>query len=1080
MHFKNVIMRSIFYVNVCIALTACIGQPGQRSTDTKDMNQAQQLPLADWQDPRVFAINKLPMRASFYSFLHDPQDFVSEPWSKQNYLNLNGLWKFNYSTNPEERPKDFYKVDYSSDSWDEIQVPANWQLQGYGVANYINMRVDFSDKPVAGDVPEDHNPVGAYKRTFELPEDWQGKQVFVYLGAVKSAFYIWVNGNKVGYSQDSKSPAEFDITAYLQPGINQIALEVYRWSDGTYLELQDMWRLSGIERDVYLYATPKVRIRDFHANTTLDEQYEGGILNFSGLVKNHQIFAQSGYKLQVSLQDQNLKTLLDKILPLAKISAADEEPLSFIQHIPDINHWSAEAPHLYQLHLTLIDDEGQAIQHIRSRVGFRTSELKNGNILINGQPVLFKGVNRHEHDPYSGHVISRESMRKDVALLKQFNVNAVRTSHYPNDPYWYELADEYGLYLVDEANIESHGIGAANQGGSYDPEKHPVNMPNWREAYLGRIENLYERDKNHPSVVIWSIGNESGDGPNIEALYDWLKVKSPMPVMSEQAQMRRHTDMYSQMYASVEVLEHYALLHAEDGENRPLILCEYEHTMGNSGGNLADYWQLFEKYPALQGGFIWDWVDQTFALKNAQGEDYWGYGGDMELPGMYHDGNFSANGVMAADRSPNPHAFEVKSVYQNMDVKAVDLANGKVEVRNKRFFTDLSDVAVRWRIEGNGELVTQGELTKLELAPQSSKTINLDWQFDVQANTEYFITFDFVSKQAQEMLPAGFVRARSQLLLPQHVVAPSAPSAPSLGELRVMQDDKHLVVSSANVSLRFDKVSGWLSDYLLNSNKMLLEPIRPEFWRAPTDNDFGEGFPQKAKAWKLAGQNTVLKIFDWKQLANGQIEVRTEHDLPEVESRYLTRYLIEADGSVELDIRFYAAAHKFHSALPRIGSLLQMPVEYEQVQWFGRGPHENYWDRKTSALVGLYQMSVDDLYFPYVRPQENGYRSDVRRVSFSNKQGSGLEFIGQPQLGFGAQRFDVHDYDQFEKSGSNSDSKGMHPHDLSKKDRIFINIDYKQRGVAGTDSWGSAPLFKYTLPWRDYHYSFKIKPIFPN
>jgi beta-galactosidase len=658
--------------------------------------------LADWQNPEVFAINKESPRASFYSFWQDPGEFVSEPWQQSNYLSLNGKWKFNYSTNLQQRIRDFYKVDYPSDSWDEIDVPANWQLHGYGVANYINMGVDFTDKPVAGEVPEDNNPVGAYKRSFELPEDWQGKHVFMYLGAVKSAFYIWVNGKKVGYSQDSKSPAEFDITAYLQAGINQIALKVYRCSDGTYLELQDMWRLSGIERDVYLYATPQVRIRDFHANTTLDEQYQGGILSLSAVIKNHQITAQSGYQLQISLQDQHLNTLLDKVMPVVQIAVGGEVPLNYVHQLADIKHWSAEAPNLYHWQLTLLDEAGQAIQHIRSRVGFRTSELKNGNILVNGQPILFKGVNRHEHDPYSGHVISRESMRKDMALLKQFNTNAVRTAHYPNDPYWYELADEYGMYLVNEANIESHGLGAANQGGSYDPAKHPVNMPNWREAYLSRVENLYERDKNHPSVVIWSIGNESGDGPNIEALYDWLKTKSPMPVMSEQAQMRRHTDMYSQMYASVEVLEHYALLHAKDGEQRPLILCEYEHTMGNSGGNLAEYWQLFEKYSALQGGFIWDWIDQTFALKNAQGKDYWGYGGDMELPGMYHDGNFSANGVMAADRTPNPHAYEVKGVYQDMDVVVVDLSDGKVKVRNKRFFADLSDVTLRWRIEGNG------------------------------------------------------------------------------------------------------------------------------------------------------------------------------------------------------------------------------------------------------------------------------------------------------------------------------------------------------------------------------------------
>ncbi|MFT6948935.1 MAG: beta-galactosidase [Paraglaciecola sp.] len=1036
------------------------------------MHKSQQSPaLHDWQNPTVFAVNKEQPRASFYTFNQAQTAYTSEPWTASNYMLLNGRWDFNWVEDPRLRPTDFYRCDYDTSAWKKIDVPANWELQGYGAANYINMRVDFTDCPVAGEVSEQYNPVGSYKREFTLPKDWQGQQIFIYFGAVKSAFYIWINEHKVGYSQDAKSPAEFDITPYLVSGNNTVSLEVYRWCDGTYLELQDMWRLSGIERDVYLYATPKVRIRDFHANSTLNDSYQNGIFDFSGVIKNHHIAAQEGYCLQITVQDTKHQVLLAQTLQIATLTTQSEQSIILHKDVGQVLAWNAESPHLYDLHLRLLDPQGQAIQFIHTRIGFRTSELKNGNVLINGQAVLFKGVNRHEHDPVTGHVLSRESMLKDMQLLKQFNINAVRTAHYPNDPYWYELADQYGMYLVDEANIESHGIGAANQPISYDPAGHMVNMPTWRSAYINRVENMYQRDKNHPSIVIWSIGNESGDGPNIEALYDWLKDRTSMPVMSEQAQLRRHTDMYSQMYAPISVLEHYAEL----GETRPLILCEYGHAMGNCLGNLVDYWQVIEKYPLLQGGFIWDWVDQTFALSTDDGQAYWGYGGDMETPGMHHDGNFSANGVLAADRTPNPHAFEVQAVYQYMAVSAADLARAQVNIHNKRYFTDLSDVALHWQIQAEGETVLSGKLDELFVGPQSRLVVDLHWQLELQPGLEYFVNFEFINKQTSDMFPLGMVIARSQLPIDNKVLMSSEGNhSPSSHSIRVVEKSaQFLTLSTPGTNIQFDLTSGLLSAYQIEQRDMLLAAIRPEFWRAPTDNDFGEGFPQRAQVWKLAGQHGQLVACDWQTLENGQIELKTEHYLPEVESRYLTTYLVSGDGSVNLDIWFYAAPHRFQSALPRIGSLLQMPQEFAQVAWFGRGPHENYWDRKHSAQVGKYAMSVDELYFPYVRPQENGYRSDVRRVSFTNSQGLGLAFLGAPELGFGAQRFDVHDYEQFEK-------KGLHPHELPTRDRLFINIDYKQRGVAGTDSWGTPPLFKYTLPWRDYHYAFTIKPVFGN
>ena len=1024
--------------------------------------------VPDWQNPQVFAINKEPARTSFYGFSDDPQGYVDVPFVSDDYLTLNGQWDFNWVSAPALRPVDFYKSDFDTSQWDKIDVPGNWQLLGYGAANYINIRVDFAEHPVAGDVPDDNNPVGSYRKEFTLPSDWQNRQVFVYLGAVKSAFYVWVNGHKVGYSQDSKTPAEFDITQYVQPGENVIALEVYRWSDGTYLELQDMWRLSGIERDVYLYSTAKVRVRDFHALSTLDDTYTHGQLALKVDIQSHlngQIDGQEAYQLHAQLLAANEQTIFSETLAITEFKKQSAE-LNFTSTIEDVAKWSAETPNLYQLKLTLLDENQQAVQHIYSRIGFRTSELKNGNVLINGQAVLFKGVNRHDHDPVTGHVISRASMLHDMQLLKQFNINAVRTSHYPNDPYWYALADEYGMYIVDEANIESHGIGAANQAVSYDPSGHMGNMPDWKAAYLDRVSNMYERDKNHPSVVIWSIGNETGDGPNMEALYDWLKTKTSMPVMSEQAQLRRHTDMYSQMYAPIPVLEHYAQL----GETRPLILCEYEHAMGNSMGNLADYWRVIEQYPLLQGGFIWDWVDQTFALKTEDGTPYWGYGGGIEDPGMYHDGNFSANGVMAADRTPNPHAYEVQAVYQHMSVEAVTGSNQQIRVKNKRYFSDLSDVTLHWRIERNGDEIQTGSIEILTVEAQSSALIDFAGTFPRIDDAEYFAIFEFANKHGDAMLPSGFIVARSQISLANWVSESGTKTDKAdrdKNSLQAIESASALIISGDDFSIHFDVIKGLISDYQLQGQSMLLSAIRPEFWRAPTDNDFGEGFPEKAKDWQFAGQHTDLSKLDWKECADG-IEITTEHYLQDVQSRYLSKYTVSGDGSVAFDIWFYAAPHLFHSALPRIGSLVQMPSEFEQVHWFGRGPHENYWDRKESALVSRYSMSVDELHFPYVRPQENGYRSDVRSVTFSNKNGLGLTFDGLPQIGFGAQRFDVHEYDQFEK-------RGLHPHELSKQERLFINIDYKQRGVAGTDSWGTSPLFQYTLPWRDYHYGFVMK-----
>lgn len=1030
--------------------------------------------LAEWRNPEVFAINKQPMRSSFYPYEHDSSTYTNSPWHSGNYLLLNGQWHFHYCESPNLRPKNFFQIEYDVSAWKTIAVPGNWEMHGYGYANYINTRIDFTDQPIAGELPAEHNPVGSYRRELELPEGWLRKQVFIHLGAVKSAFYLWVNGHFVGYSQDSKSPSEFDVSEYLTSGKNQIALEVYRWCDGTFLELQDMWRLTGIERDVYLYTTPKIRIQDIHIASTLDDSYQHGLFSLEVTLCHHLPAEPSLNGVEYQLFDQSGEPILT-----AKNSVdfanSDSTKCVFSERVADVSQWSAESPYLYELKIALTDQHGELLQVIRKKVGFRTSELKNGNVLVNGKPVLFKGVNRHEHDPHHGHIVSRESMRRDIELFKQYNINSVRTSHYPNDPYWYDLTDEYGIYVVDEANIESHGVGAANQPVCYEPEKHMVNMPQWRDAYIHRVENMYERDKNHPSIVIWSIGNESGDGVNIEVLYDWLKARTNMPVMSEQAQLRRHTDMYSQMYASIDTLTNYAEL----GETRPLILCEYEHAMGNSMGNLADYWELIESKPILQGGFIWDWVDQTFSATSDEGVPYWAYGGDLEAPDMYHDGNFSANGVMAADRTPNPHAHEVKMVYQNISAKLVDIAGGVISITNKRFFTDLSDVALHWRLLQNGAEVESGCIQTLIAGPQLSQelTLPINWQPD--ANSEYFLNLDFRLKASTLGIAKDYAIASCQLEIDNKKAVSSQTSTHQDAEaqysscLEINHQASKVTLKNTAVQIEFNKVSGLLTAYQIEGENLLVSPVRPEFWRAPTDNDFGENFPEKAKLWQHAGENSQLTKFEMASLDNGVTSIKTQHYLIDVESRYLVEYLIDGEGKIEIDIWFYAAPHKILNQLPRIGSLIQIPAEFDKVSWYGRGPHENYCDRNASAFVGNYESTVEQLYFPYVRPQENGYRCDVRSVSLVNRAGVGLEFVGDPLIGFAAQFYAMQEYDQFEK-------RGLHPHDLKQQDRIFINIDFKQRGIAGTDSWGSTPLAKYQLLWRDYHYRLAIKPVFSN
>jgi beta-galactosidase len=714
----------------------------------------------EWKNPEVFRINKEPARSFFYPVNNTSDNpFTHSPWDYSNYQLLNGNWTFNWVNSPKRKAQGFYQTNYDDSRWQQIAVPANWEVNGFGSPFYHSHHC-FKPQSVVGELPTTYNPVGQYRKTIDIPNDWQGQQVFIHFGAVKSSFYLWVNGQQVGYSQDSKTEAEFDITSYLTPGENVVALEAYRYSDGSYFECQDMWRLSGIERDVYVYATPKTRIADFHAYTTLVNDYQNGALELSIALENETNKTAKNYQVEVVLTEpKSNKVLFKKSLKANGIKANGTTQLAVSNTFDDVLFWSAETPHLYKLTLNLKNQQGKVIQSTGREIGFRSTELKDGNILINGQAVLFKGVNRHEHDPINGHVLTRESMLKDVELMKQFNINSVRTAHYPNDPYFYYLADKYGLYVMDEANIESHGMGAANQGNGYDPSNHLVNDIKWQAAYIDRVSNMYERSKNNPSVVMRSLGNESGDGINLEVLYDWLKAKEASPVISEQAQLRRHTDAYGQMYAPIDNIVQLAELGME---NRPTILIEYEHAMGNSLGNFKEYWDTFKKYPSAQGGFIWDWVDQTFLMETEDGQAYWGYGGDLEPPAMDTSNSFAANGLIYADRTPYPYLWEVKKVQQNIDV--VWQSNGKtIEIINQNYFKTLNNHQMVWQLKENGQTIATGTESLNGLKPQLGKAFDFKPKVTFNSNKEYLLDVEIQLVKAEPLLPKNHIVAWQQL-----------------------------------------------------------------------------------------------------------------------------------------------------------------------------------------------------------------------------------------------------------------------------------------------------------------------------
>lgn len=1077
-----------------------------------------------WQDIQVVAVNKEKPRSSFMSYA-DRETALTSRFEKSPYYSLlNGTWKFFFVDSYKDLPQNITDPSVNTSSWDDITVPGNWEVQGHGVAIYTNHGYEFKPRNPQPPLLPEANPVGVYRRDIEIPASWDNRDIYLHIGGAKSGLYVYLNGKEVGYSEDSKNPAEFLINKYLQPGKNVLTLKIFRWSTGSYLECQDFWRMSGIERDVFLWSQPKASIQDFRVVSTLDDTYTNGIFKLAVDLKNH---TQETKNLNVGYELLDAKgNLVTSEANDIWVSPASPQTASFEYDLKNVAPWSAEHPNLYKLLMT-IKEEGKVIEVVPFNVGFRRFEMKQIDqvaedgkpytvLLFNGQPVKFKGVNIHEHNPETGHYVTEELMRKDFELMKQNNINAVRLCHYPQDRKFYELCDEYGLYVYDEANIESHGMYySLKKGGTLG------NNPEWLIPHMDRTMNMYERNKNYPSVTFWSLGNEAGNGYNFYQTYLYLKDKEinsmNRPVNYERALWEWNTDMYVPQYPSAEWLEEIG----RKGSDRPVAPSEYSHAMGNSSGNLWDQWKAIYKYPNLQGGFIWDWVDQGILEKDKNGREYYTYGGDYGVNAP-SDGNFLCNGIVNPDRTPHPAMAEVKYAHQNIGFEAIDLANGLFRVTNRFYFTNLKKYMVHYSVTANNKVVRSGKVS-LDIEPQASKEFTVPvGNLKPQAGTEYFVNFNVTTVEKEPLIPIGHEIACDQFRLP--IESPKKAFKISGPKLTVSTNGDNLSASSSKVNFVFNRKTGIVTSYKVDGTEYFSEGfgIQPNFWRAPTDNDYGNGMPKRLQVWKESSKN--FNVTDATVTMDGNnAEVNVNYLLP-AGNLYIVNYTIYPSGAVNVAARFTStdmdaaqtevseatrtatftpgrdAARKEASKLnvPRIGVRFRLPASMNQVEYFGRGPAENYLDRNAGSMIGLYKSTAEELYFPYVRPQENGHHTDTRWVSLSTGK-KGLLIQADNTIGFNALRNSIEDFDDEEATGlprqwsnftpeqvANHDEAAAknvlrrqhHINDITPRDFVEVCVDLKQQGVAGYDSWGSRPEPAYTLPAnREYNWGFTLIPL---
>lgn len=1032
-------IRTIANVSLCLAMLS-ISSGALAQSESR------------WQNVNINQQNREPRRANFFAFenLEKAQSFDKK--KSANYLSMEGMWKFNFVKDHNKRPANFFALKYDDSQWKDFPVPGLFELNGYGDATYKNIGYAWATQfaPNPPYISELNNYTGSYRRTFELPKDWKGKDVYFHVGSATSNLTLWVNGKYVGYSEDSKVAAEFNISKYLKPGKNLIAMQVMRWCDGSYFEDQDFWRFTGIAREVYLYARPKLHAADIRLNAALENNYQDGVLNYKVSLK--------GGKTDVAI------TLCDKDgKQIAQATGAQG-----VIKVPKVNAWTAETPYLYKAYITLKNKQGAA-EVIPQKVGFRNVEIKNAQLLVNGQPVLVKGADRHEMDPDGGYVVSIERMIQDIKIMKQLNINAVRTSHYPFDPRWYDLCDEYGFYITAEANLESHGMG-------YD-EKSLAKFPEYIVPHIERNEGNVKPLINHPSVIVWSLGNECGYGVNFEKAYDWVKACDPTrPAQYERGGYDSKTDIYCPMYIGYEESESYC----KSNGTKPYIQCEYAHAMGNSEGGFKEYWDLIRKYPKYQGGYIWDFVDQGLRDKSpVTGKEIFTYGGDY---GRYpaSDYNFNCNGIIAPNRRLNPHAYEIQYVLQNVWIKDFDAENGSFNVYNENFFKNIDDLNLTATLFANGVKLTTVAIPDTKgIAPQATKLVKsealksaIEKAEAEHATEEITINFAFASDGSQPLVDKGQVMARQQIVLNGYEFDKVDAPANTGSKIEVEETNSYVKVSAERMSVTIGKKTGMI-DYLDVDGEPMLkfrESMTPEFWRAPTDNDYGASLQKKMRVWKNPQMN--LKSFD-KSESKDSVVLTANFEMPEVKAELMLRYRINAAGEVAVTEKMTTDKEAKVADLFRYGMQLQMPASFSKLEYYGRGPEENYIDRHSSAFIGKYETNVKDEYYPYVRPQESGNHTDIRYFSiFNPTTGKGITFEGYAPMECSAIPYLVEDLDAgIEKEHA----WGQHSGDLVEKGLVQLHIQQRQFGLGCIDSWGASPMEKYRMHYQDRCFSFVIK-----
>ena len=1032
-------IRTIANVSLCLAML---------SMSSGALAQSE----SRWQNVNINQQNREPRRANFFAFenLEKAQSFDKK--KSANYLSMEGMWKFNFVKDHNKRPANFFALKYDDSQWKDFPVPGLFELNGYGDATYKNIGYAWATQfdPNPPYISELNNYTGSYRRTFELPKDWKGKDVYFHVGSATSNLTLWVNGKYVGYSEDSKVAAEFNISKYLKPGKNLIAMQVMRWCDGSYFEDQDFWRFTGIAREVYLYARPKLHAADIRLNAALENNYQDGVLNYKVSLK--------GGKTDVAI------TLCDKEgKQIAQATGAQG-----VIKVPKVNAWTAETPYLYKAYITLKNKQGAA-EVIPQKVGFRNVEIKNAQLLINGQPVLVKGADRHEMDPDGGYVVSLERMIQDIKIMKQLNINAVRTSHYPCDPRWYDLCDEYGIYITAEANLESHGMG-------YE-EKSLAKFPEYIVPHIERNEGNVKPLINHPSVIVWSLGNECGYGVNFEKAYDWVKAcDKTRPAQYERGGYDSKTDIYCPMYIGYEESESYC----KSNGTKPYIQCEYAHAMGNSEGGFKEYWDLIRKYPKYQGGYIWDFVDQGLRDKSpVTGKEIFTYGGDYgRYPGS--DYNFNCNGIIAPNRRLNPHAYEIQYVLQNVWIKDFDAENGSFNVYNENFFKNIDDLSLTATLFANGVKLTTVAIPDTKgIAPQATKLVKsealksaIEKAEAEHATEEITINFAFASDGSQPLVDKGQVMARQQIVLNGYEFDKVDAPANTGSKIEVEETNSYVKVSAERMSVTIGKKTGMI-DYLDVDGEPMLkfrESMTPEFWRAPTDNDYGASLQKKMRVWKNPQMN--LKSFD-KSESKDSVVLTANFEMPEVKAELMLRYRINAAGEVTVTEKMTTDKEAKVADLFRYGMQLQMPSSFSKLEYYGRGPEENYIDRHSSSFIGKYEANVKDEYYPYVRPQESGNHTDIRYFSiFNPTTGKGITFEGYAPMECSAIPYLVEDLDAgIEKEHA----WGQHSGDLVEKGLVQLHIQQRQFGLGCIDSWGASPMEKYRMHYQDRCFSFVIK-----